>query len=89
MKHKDKNLIRGAVPFQHRTLRFPISAGIGLPVGIIIISIMLMSINIGRVIRAVILVLVIVVLSLNTSICTGDYEGDPDAKCVPLLKLKK
>ena len=48
-----------------------------------------MSINIGRVIKAVILVLVIVVLSLNTSICTGDYEGDPDAKCVPLLKLKK
>jgi hypothetical protein len=48
-----------------------------------------MSINIGRVIKAVILVLVIVVLSFNTSICTGDYEGDPDAKCVPLLRFIK
>ena len=48
-----------------------------------------MSINIGKAIKAVILVLVIVVLSLNTSICTGDYEGDPDAVCVRIINLKK
>ena len=36
-----------------------------------------------------ILLAIFLLIVLVGSICTGDYEGDPDAECVRIINLKK
>jgi hypothetical protein len=36
-----------------------------------------------------ILLAIFLLIVLVGSICTGDYEGDPDAVCVRIINLKK